>query len=61
MRGGKARFRERGGLVKQKPGKIQAKLRADELFEDGDLDGAQTFRLIVHKVNQRQRGPKVLQ
>lgn len=40
---------------------VFAAMRADALFEEGDLDGAQTFRLIVHKVNELQRGPKLLQ
>ena len=31
---------------------IYAEMRADELLEQGDLDGAQNWRLIVHRINQ---------
>jgi hypothetical protein len=31
---------------------IQAAIRADELMEQADLDGAYNWRLIVHRINQ---------
>jgi hypothetical protein len=30
---------------------IQAAMRADELMEQADLDGAYNWRLIVHRIN----------
>lgn len=34
---------------------IQAAMKADELFEAGEMDGSRTWRLIVHRVNELQR------
>lgn len=31
---------------------IHAAMRADELLEGGDLNGAKNWRLIVHRINQ---------
>lgn len=31
---------------------IHAAMRADELMERGDLDGARHWRLIVHRINE---------
>ncbi len=31
---------------------IHAAMRADELLENGDYDGARNWRLIVHRINQ---------
>jgi hypothetical protein len=31
---------------------IRAAMRADELMEQADLDGAYNWRLIVHRINQ---------
>jgi hypothetical protein len=31
---------------------IHAAMRADDLMEQADLDGAQNWRLIVHRINQ---------
>ena len=31
---------------------IHAAMRADELLERGDLDGARAWRLIVHRINE---------
>lgn len=31
---------------------IRAAMRADELMEQADLDGAQNWRLIVHRINE---------
>ena len=31
---------------------IRAAMRADELMEQADLDGAHNWRLIVHRINQ---------
>lgn len=40
---------------------IHAAMRADALFDEGDLAGARTFRLIVKKINELQRGAATLQ
>jgi hypothetical protein len=40
---------------------IRAAMRADALLEAGDLAGARTFQLIVHKVNALQRRSATLQ
>lgn len=37
---------------------IHAAMRADELLEHGNLDGARTWRLIVHRINQLIAQPK---
>jgi hypothetical protein len=31
---------------------IRAAMRADDLMAQADLDGAQNWRLIVHRINQ---------
>lgn len=36
---------------------IHAAMRADKLMEDGELDGARTWRLIVHRVEELLREP----
>ena len=36
---------------------IHAAMRADELLKDGDMDGAATWRLIVHRINQLLESP----
>ena len=36
---------------------IQAAMRADELLENGDLDGARHWRLIVHRINELLAAP----
>ena len=36
---------------------IFAAMRADELFEQGDDDGARTWRLIVERINGLLSGP----
>lgn len=41
---------------------IQAAMKADALFESGDLDGACTWRLIVQRIDQlRNSGQARLQ
>jgi len=40
---------------------IHAAMRADALFDEGDMEGARTFRMIVKKINELQRGAATLQ
>lgn len=39
---------------------IHAAMKADELLEAGEHQGASTWRLIVHRVNELQRGESTL-
>ncbi len=36
---------------------IHAAMKADELLERTDLDGARTWRLIVHRINELLASP----
>jgi hypothetical protein len=36
---------------------IFAAMRADELLEEGDSDGALTWQAIVHRINELLKGP----
>jgi len=40
---------------------IHAAMRAGALFDEGDMEGARTFRMIVKKINELQRGAATLQ
>ena len=36
---------------------VHAALKADEMMERSDLDGARTWRLIVHRINELLEKP----
>lgn len=40
---------------------IQAAMKADELLEAGEHEGSTTWRLIMHRVHELQRGATSLQ